>query len=235
MILSTRAALALLLAASPMSHALQSVSARDGDTVVARIAQKEVTRIAVESGRIRKVTGNAGEFVLEKDEARGQIFVRPADPSSTKPINLFLSTDRSTVGLLLQPVDTPSDTILIRERTTTPARKPASASASPHVRSLKHLLLTLATDSPTDDMEMRESALELGFWPGLRMTRVRTLLALHAIGEQYHVVNETRAAVRLEPTDFFKPGVMAVAVTDPEIAPGTGTQVFVIRERKGHE
>ena len=83
--------------------------------MLAKVSRKEVTRISVDRGRIRKVTGNAGEFVLEKDDEKGQIFVRPTDPQSTKPINLFLTSDRGTVALLLQPVDTPSDSIVIRE------------------------------------------------------------------------------------------------------------------------
>ena len=82
--------LLLALATSPLAHALQTVTARDGETVFAKISQKEVTRITFERGRIRKVTGNAGDFVLEKDEDRGQIFIRPATPDATKPINLFL-------------------------------------------------------------------------------------------------------------------------------------------------
>jgi conjugal transfer pilus assembly protein TraK len=61
----------LLLALSSPASALQILDARDGETVLARIAQKEVTRIAFERSRIRKVTGNAGEFVLEKDEDKG--------------------------------------------------------------------------------------------------------------------------------------------------------------------
>jgi conjugal transfer pilus assembly protein TraK len=64
--------------------------------VLGKISQKEVTRISFERGRIRKVTGNAGEFVLEKDEEKGQIFIRPVSPDSTKPINLFITSERST-------------------------------------------------------------------------------------------------------------------------------------------
>jgi conjugal transfer pilus assembly protein TraK len=107
--------LALLLALSSPASALQILDAKDGETVLAKISQKEVTRISVERGRIRKVTGNAGEFVLEKDDEKGQVFIRPVSPDSTKPINLFVSSERSTIGLLLQPVDTPSDAIVIRE------------------------------------------------------------------------------------------------------------------------
>ena len=81
----------LLLALSCPAWALQILDARDGETVLARISQKEVTRIAFERSRIRKVTGNTGEFVLEKDEDKGQIFIRPTSAESTKPINLFVS------------------------------------------------------------------------------------------------------------------------------------------------
>ena len=107
--------LLLALAASQPALALQVVDARDGETVLAKVSRKEVTRISVDRGRIRKVTGNAGEFVLEKDDEKGQVFIRPVSPDSTKPINLFVSTERSTIGLLLQPVDIPSDAIVIRE------------------------------------------------------------------------------------------------------------------------
>ena len=84
--------LPLLLALSNPASALQILDARDGETVLGKLSRKEVTRITFERGRIRKVTGNAGEFVLEKDEEKGQIFIRPASPDSTKPINLFIKT-----------------------------------------------------------------------------------------------------------------------------------------------
>ena len=55
--------LPLLLWLSAPAGALQLIDAKDGETFLAKISQKEVTRIAIDKGRIRKVTGNAGEFV----------------------------------------------------------------------------------------------------------------------------------------------------------------------------
>ena len=130
--------------------------------MLAKVSRKEVTRIAIERGRIRKVTGNAGEFVLEKDDEKGQIFIRPVSPESTKPINLFVTSERSTIGLLLQPVDTPSDTIVIREArdsATGPARVERSGR---HVRTMKNLLLAMAEDALPDDMEVRELGARTG-------------------------------------------------------------------------
>jgi len=153
--------LPLLLLLSNPASALQILDAKDGETVLGKISQKEVTRISFERSRIRKVTGNAGEFVLEKDEEKGQIFIRPVSPDSTKPINLFVTSERSTVALLLQPVDTPSDTIVIRE-----GRDPLKSASRMersglHVRTIKNLLLAMAADALPDDMEVREPGQQL--------------------------------------------------------------------------
>ena len=203
--------LLLALAASQPALALQVVDARDGETVLAKVSRKEVTRISVERGRIRKVTGNAGEFVLEKDDEKGQVFIRPVSPDSTKPINLFVSTERSTIGLLLQPVDTPSDAIVIREArdaATGPARIERSGR---HVRTMKNLLLAMAEDALPDDMEVREPGRELTLWPGA-LTLQRQWLGSGVVGEKYQLVNTGASALDLAERDLFKRGVMAVSV-----------------------
>lgn len=220
----------LLLALSPAAAALQIVDAGDGETVLARISQREITRISVERGRMRKVTGNAGEFLLEKDDERGQVFIRPASPDSTKPINLFVSSERGTVALLLQPVDMPSDTIVIRE-----ARKPSAVSrlerSSVHVRVLKNLLLTMASDALPDDMEIREPRQELALWPGVRLILQRIWRGESVVGEKYQLANVGTAVLELAERDLYKPGVMSVSVEATRVPPGEATNLFVIRER----
>ncbi|WP_374617042.1 type-F conjugative transfer system secretin TraK [Thauera aminoaromatica] len=224
--------LLLALAASQPALALQVVDARDGETVLAKVSRKEVTRISIERGRIRKVTGNAGEFVLEKDDEKGQIFIRPTAPDSTKPINLFVSTERSTIGLLLQPVDIPSDAIVIRDArdaTTEPSRIERSGR---HVRTMKNLLLAMAEDALPDDMEVREPGRDLALWPGARLTLQRQWLGSSVVGEKYLLTNAGAAALELVERDLFKRGVMALSIEQASLRPGESTQLFVIRERR---
>ena len=224
-----------LLALSLPAAALQILDAKDGETVLARISQKEVTRIAFEKSRIRKVTGNAGEFVLEKDEEKGQIFIRPASAESTKPINLFVSSDRGTVALLLQPIDAPSDTIIIREarESTTVASRAVRSGA--HVRGIKNLLLAMATDALPGDMQVRELAQDLSLWPGVRLTLQRAYVGAELVGEKYQLANLGHAELSLAGRDLYKPGVMAVSLEHEFIRAGESTNVFVIRERHVHE
>ena len=227
--------LLLALAASQPALALQVVDARDGETVLAKVSRKEVTRISVDRGRIRKVTGNAGEFVLEKDGEKGQVFIRPAAPDSTKPINLFVSTERSTIGLLLQPVDTPSDAIVIREArdaATGPARIERSGR---HVRTMKNLLLAMAEDALPDDMEVREPGRELTLWPGARLTLQRQWLGAGVVGEKYQLLNTGASTLDLAERDLYKRGVMAVSVEQAALRSGETTQLFVIRERRADD
>ena len=241
-----------MMVADP-AHALQIVDAQDGQTAVGKLSRKEVTRIAFERGRVRKVTGSAGEFLLEKDDDQGQIFVRPTDPSSTKPINLFLTSDRGTVALLLQPVDTPSESIVIRqppdardtreyreslgrrgsgERSTAPTRMEASGR---HVRTIKNLLLALAQDALPEDMDAREVARDITLWPGTRLTLQRILLGAGVVGEKYLLTNVGDTALELAEHALFKPGVMAVSVERANLNPGDATNLFVIRERKNDD
>ena len=227
--------LLLLLALSLPASALQIVDAKDGETVFAKISQKEVTRIAFERGRVRKVTGNAGDFILEKDEEKGQIFVRPAQAGSTKPINLFVTSDRATVALLLQPIDAPSDSIVIREGRevqTSPSRVERSGR---HVRTVKNLLLAMATDALPEDMQIRETTRELALWPGVRMTLQRVYLGAGIVGEKYQLANTANADITLNEPDLYKSGVMAVSLEQRTLRSGEATNLFVIRERQPND
>jgi conjugal transfer pilus assembly protein TraK len=224
--------LLLALAASEPALALQVVDARDGETVLAKVSRKEVTRISVDRGRIRKVTGNAGEFVLEKDDDKGQVFIRPTAPDSSKPINLFVSTERSTIGLLLQPVDIPSDAIVIREARDATAEPSRIERSGRHVRTMKNLLLAMAEDALPDHMEVREPGRDLALWPGARLTLQRQWLGTNVVGEKYLLTNAGAAALEVAERDLFKRGVMALSIEQASLRPGESTQLFVIRERR---
>ncbi len=228
-------ALPLLLAFSTTASALQILDAKDGETVVAKISQKEVTRITFEKSRIRKVTGNAGEFVLEKDDDRGQVFIRPAQADNTKPINLFVSSDRGTVALLLQPIDAPSDTLMIREprdATSTPTRQ---GRTSVHVRQIKNLMLAMAIDARPDDMEVRETTRELALWPNVRLNLQRTYTGGGIVGEKYQLTNHSGTEINVSERDLHKTGVMAVSMEQRQLSAGESTSLFVIRERRSHD
>jgi conjugal transfer pilus assembly protein TraK len=217
------------------AHALQIVDAQDGQTALAKLSRKEVTRIAFERGRVRKVTGSAGEFVLEKDDEKGQIFVRPTDPQSTKPINLFLTSERGTVALLLQPVDTPSDSIVIREpRERSSGAHPAGGQwpARPHAQELA---------AATGRRRPARGHAGPGACPrhhpvaGHPAHAAARAAGVRRGGREVPVDQHGNTILELAETALFKSGVMAVSLEQPSLRPGETTNLFVIRERKNDD
>lgn len=229
-----QALLALLLAISLPASAIQILEGVDGQTLVGKIAQKELTRVTVERGRIKKVTGNAGEFLLEKDEDKGQIYIRPTTDTATKPINLFVTTDRATFTLLLQPVDLPAETIVIKDRAARSARAPIERSSA-YVRVIKNLLLAMASDTLPREMEVREMAKPVSLWKEARLLLTRTYLGQAITGEKYVLTNVSGKSMVIAEQELYQAGVIAVSVENLNLKPDESSNVFVIRERNDHE
>ena len=255
--LATAAALASLSA-----HALQIVEARDGVTVEAVISIKEPTRIRIENASITDVFGNlyssncglpaatvgtpspatptvnpAGEIALECDRDKGEIYVRPVG-DSTKPVNLFVSSANATYTLLLRRSDTPSDTIVIRDRTArlagpelSPARQgPLGASAN-HIRAMKALLVAMASDRVAPDVRVEEIDRPIQLWSEAKFSLVRTYEGRGLIGEKYLLTNISDQTMVLAEQEFDREegGVVGIAIENLNLRPGESTSVYVIR------
>lgn len=255
--LATAAALASLSA-----HALQIVEARDGVTVEAVIAIKEPTRIRIENASITDVFGNlyssncglpaatagtpspatptvnpAGEIALECDRDKGEIYVRPVG-DSTKPVNLFVSSANATYTLLLRRSDTPSDTIVIRDRSAqqtgpelSPARQgPLGASAN-HIRAMKALLVAMASDRVAPDVRVEEINRPVQLWSEAKFSLVRTYEGRGLVGEKYLLTNISDQTMVLAEQEFDREegGVVGIAIENLNLRPGESTSVYVIR------
>jgi conjugal transfer pilus assembly protein TraK len=152
------------------------------------------------------------------------------------PSVLFLeSSERGTVGLLLQPVDIPGDTLVIRQPRGASSTPPAAERSERHVRRIKNLVLAMASDGIPEDMEVREHKRELGLWPGVRLTLQRAWVGPDIVGEKYLLANFSSGTLQLTEPQLYKPGVMAVCLEASDLDAGEATNLFVIRERQPHD
>ena len=210
------------------AHALQTLEARDGVAVEAILSIKEPTRIRIEGAPITDVFGNihssncgvtgaatagaaistpvanpGGEIVLECDRDKGEIYIRPVG-ESTKPVNLFISSAQATYTLVLRRSDTPADTIVIRDKTlrqTQPAaagaQGPLGASAN-HVRSMKAMLVAMASDRVPPDIRVDEVNRPMQLWAEARFSLMRRYEGRGLLGEKYQLQNVSPAVMVLE-------------------------------------
>jgi len=249
---------ALLSSVTP-ALALQTIEARDGVSVEASIALKEATRIKVDGANITEVFGNihssncggaaavnrdtgpslaainpAGEIFLECDKDKGEIYVKPVS-AGAKPVNLFISTAKSTYTLILKRVDMPADTIVLKDRVLQQAaRLEHSGGTSPsHVRSLKQMLTAMASDRVGADVLVEEVNRPVQLWTETRFTMLRRYESRGLIGEKYLLTNISNEPMMLAEQEFDREqgDVLGVSIESHNLRPGESTNVFVLRQR----
>jgi conjugal transfer pilus assembly protein TraK len=185
-----------------------------------------------------------GEIVIECDKAKGEIYVRPVG-TSEKPVNLFVSSMDATYTLVLRRSDTPADTIVIRDRGAAERRAAGRASASAcapsgtssHVRNLKAMLVTMATDRVPSDIAVRQIGLPVTLWRETSLQFERTYSGRGLVGERYQIQNVSAKPLVLTEPEFDREGndagsVAAIAIERHNLAPGERTRVFIIRTGK---
>lgn len=216
--------------------ALQVVDGSDGKTKVVNVSRTEMTRIAVEGGRVRSVKYDEAELEIAQDVSAGQLFVRPR--VTNKPVSIFVITGSETThALQLQPVDMGLSSVLIqeaaRERPQVADRGRRSTAIGDRAASfdsdLRRLVTTMARDETSQEYEKRMENREVPLWLGTRLLLLSSWRGLGLRGEWYRLLNEGPEPVRVVEQEFFAPDVAAVSVEIHEIAPGQHTNVFIVR------
>lgn len=256
---------AVLLAASGQVSAAQFIDARDGDTAIAKMSIKDQTRIKLERGRITDVIGDvysrdknpAGRIVVIADEEDGEVYARPVD-GSARPIKIDLRTERGKFSLLLQPIDMPGDTLVLRPRgmaqppgsvlptqsaelagagtalTTQSIGAPLARNAS-HVRALKALTLAMAGSELPADVEVRTVNQVVTLWREARFVLGSLYLARELVGESYELTNVSETDMVIDERELYRDGVQSVSVKLQQLAPGARTAVWVVRSRQPND
>jgi len=182
------------------------------------------------------VINPAGEFIVECDRDKGEVYIRPVG-RTTKPVNLFISSAQATYTLLLHRSDTPADTIVIRDTSArpfkpeAPTQGPAGTSAN-HVRAMKALLVTMASDRIPADVRVEEVNRPVPLWVEASFLLMRRYEGRGLLGEKYLLRNTSAALMVLAEQEFDRDGaqVMGVAIENHNLQPGESTTVFVIRQ-----
>ncbi len=181
----------------------------------------------------------AGDVIVECDRDKGEIYIRPVG-DATRPINLFVSSASATYTLLLRRSDTPADTIVIRDKTPQALRPPTpeptpSGPAPNHVRTMKALLVAMASDRVPPDVRVEETSRPIQLWAEARFTMIRRYEGRGFVGEKYALQNISTAPMVLAEQEFDRPDsrsggeVTGIAIEHHNLRPGESTSIYVIR------
>ncbi|NKB55043.1 MAG: hypothetical protein GKS00_01795 [Alphaproteobacteria bacterium] len=246
-----RTALAALLALAPLvwttsAAALQIKQATGDGQVTATISAKEISRIGLAGDRVRMVNGDP-DVDISHDEVTGDIYLKPAPAPLSKPLNLFVTSEKGfTYQLLLLPEAVPSEQILIRNEDALggPARAGAWEQRTPFHAAVVEVMRAAAGAAALPAGYVRESVTDANVTDADVMdagTRRRGLLIRRRFqitgsalqGIALKVRNTGTEPVSLSERDLFAPGQAAVYLPVRTVAPGASVTAFVVRRRTG--
>ncbi|MBN9289486.1 MAG: hypothetical protein BGO43_13560 [Gammaproteobacteria bacterium 39-13] len=215
----------LIFLFSTSTFAIQNKSVIDGETIHANISQNELTRIFIQSDRIREVKSANSNFVLEKDEENGQIFLMP-NSGQESTVNLFLTTELGrTISLSLKPKLSTAETLkleFISSDSATPSAPPFSYEASifqlmKAMKARKSLEGYIA--QPKSDVNVIEN--------GLEKSEVMAYLGKFK-GKILSVKNQTDTLIKVDEEEFKEQGIKAIAIAKRILMPQERTEAYLI-------
>lgn len=227
-----RQMLPLLMLASTTSQALQVIEVSDGETALGKVSTHEMTRIAIaDGGRIADLWGASNLFEASRDEERGQVFVRLSNPAQREPLNLFVTDNGGrTYTLILTPVDIPAETVMLKPRGQNRQGAAQWERSQPYTQTLKRLLVQMARDSIPDGYEVVERGVMVPLWQEAIFRFDREYRGDAFSAEVYTLTNRSGVEMVMEEREFYRPGVVAVAIEKSVLPPAAATRVYVIHQ-----
>lgn len=228
-------ALLLTIALSSFSapaFAGEPLQGAEGKKHVVKIPARELTRIAIDGGRLQNLRYLKDELEVNEDKAAGVVYVRPL--TSEKQISVFVtSASGATHELVLQPIDSmPLESILIKDPPSKRAKegKTLAERASSMDVAVKRLILAMARgEKDSQEASFERFNIPLGLWNEARFVLVGKYRGFGMTGESYKLTNVSNSVMKLAEQEFYKPGVLAVSVDQMILKPSESTDVFVIK------
>lgn len=209
----------------------------DGGTYFSKISATEITRLAVQGGRISKITNFADEIETNKDEVTGQAYVLPTVVN--KPISIFITlVSGVTFTLVMQPEPGPARSVLLVERKLqeqsgsslgTSPRAEASFVAQTHEQSIQALIIAAASGRLEQGMENKTVDQAVGLWKDTKFIHQRTLSGQFMAVDVFSLQNSSQIPMRMVEQELYRQGVVAVSIEQHLLAPGDTTTVYVVR------
>lgn len=211
----------------------QTISVGEIAQLSATISLSEPNILAVQGRKITELKGWSDELQLQLDQVNGRATFFLANPKENmRAVTLQASDDRGgTYVFHLTPKDIPGEVILLKPRETV-TNKHRTGTHGSYQRAIKNMMLAL---NKSDHPEARQVNQEIALWQSTRLFLHRTLQDDFMKGEHYVLTNLSQANLTLAEQEFYKKGVMAVAIEKHTLQPGESTAIYVVNADQNHD
>lgn len=223
----------LCAAVASSAWAEQTISVGEIAQLGATISMHEPNILAVQGRKITELKGWSDELQLQLDQVNGRATFFLANPKENmRAVTLQASDDLGgTYVFHLTPKDIPGEVILLKPREAA-TNKQRIGTHSSYQRAIKNMMLALNKSEHPDARQVNQ---EIALWQSTRLFLHRTIQDNFMKGEHYLLTNLSQANLTLAEQEFYKKGVMAVAIEKHTLQPGESTAIYVVKADQNNE
>ncbi len=224
------------------AQAAQQIHVAAGDMAVAKLSAKEPTRLSLAGGRILRLLGGEGKLTGIPDEAAGEVYIQPTAAYRSKPFSLFVKSDRGVIRLLLTPVDGPAEDIVLMLSAADQSiiingkggRVGDYGKASdwerqhPYELTLTKLIRGMAVGQPPPGFGQVAIGRPVSLWRETDITLLSRYQGANLVGEIYRVKNIDQKTLRFQEPEFYRAGILAVAMEKLLLQPGESSFLYIV-------
>lgn len=214
--------LAVSLSAATATAAQIVYQGSPTESTTANVSRTEPNLITVNGRKIVRIYGAEGMFTVTPEPETGSAWLKP---TSDKPMMTVFITDEDGqhYKILLRVQDIPAETIIVKGATKQPGLM-TNKKNEPHNDDLLAMVNSLYGG------EGDEKHQKIPLWKGTRFELIRTIELRDMRGETYLLTNQTNKPIVMDEREFYRDGVEAVVIENPDLEAGQSTEVFVVNE-----
>ena len=225
----------ILLLQSQLVWAMQVKPVVGNDIVQVTISATELSRLEIKNDRISTLRGVDGAYTFNADEKEGVVYIKPTIAFAQRPFSVHVTTEKGHhYRLLLTPKGIPAESILLIGTNTSSQSNSSKGSASSYLNQLAWLMKQMANHAVLSDytiIEVAKSSKADEEKQGLVKRLITTYQGENWRGRIFELYNGTAHVVKLSEHNFSGSGILAIALGNHRLNPGSSTSLFVVQAK----
>jgi conjugal transfer pilus assembly protein TraK len=204
------------------SYALHIKPVADNQTITAKIAAKELTRIFVEGDRIQSIHGVEGAYIFKSDANQGALYIKPSEAYQQQAFNIFITTEQGhNFTLFLIPSSIPAETIQIKPLSVSKQVAERWEKANTYSETLITLISHMANNTIPEGYVVSTvtKAKMHDFLPQIKWRLIKVYRGVIFQGSVFELTNTSSSSITIDERQFYQPGVRAVALQKQTVEP----------------
>ncbi len=204
---------------------MHTINVSDGLTAHGIISQRELTRIYVQSDRIKDIKSATNDFTLEKDEENGQIFIMP-HPGNQDAFTLFVTTELGkTIALSLKPTNVPADTLALAYEQQ--KHEKDNEKLPSYETNIFQLVKAMSKRDSVPGYVVENMADNQEEVNGLEKKELMMYQGKFK-GKVIAIKNKTDTIITLNEDELKEQNIKAIALAKRDLVPGEATEVYLV-------